>query len=51
MMASVLTGLDPAAREAMRASLTVVKGNLRQIVQGRTEPDLAERDALERRYG
>jgi len=51
MMTSVLTGLDPAAREAMRASLTMVKGNLRQIVQGRTEADPSERDALERRYG
>ena len=43
--------LDPAAREAMRASLTVMKSNLRQIVQGRTEPEPSERDALERRYG
>ena len=51
MMASVLAGLDPAAREAMRASLTVIKSNLRQIIQARTEPDLSDRDALERRYG
>ena len=50
-MASVLAGLDPAAREAMRASLTVIKSNLRQIIQARTEPDLPDRDALERRYG
>ena len=50
-MASVLAGLEPAAREAMRASLAIVKRNLRQIIQARTEPDLSDRDALERRYG
>lgn len=51
MMASVLTGLDPAAREAMRATLTMLKSNLRQIVQGRPAPELSERNALEQRYG
>jgi MarR family transcriptional regulator for hemolysin len=51
MMASVLAGLEPASREAMRASLTIMKRNLRQIIQARTEPDLSDRDALERRYG
>jgi MarR family transcriptional regulator, transcriptional regulator for hemolysin len=51
MMANVLAGLDPPAREAMRASLTIMKGNLRNIIQGRTEADLPERDPLERRYG
>jgi MarR family transcriptional regulator, transcriptional regulator for hemolysin len=51
MMSNVLAGLDPPARETMRASLTVMKGNLRQIIQGRTESDLPDRDALERRYG
>jgi MarR family transcriptional regulator for hemolysin len=51
MMASVLVDLDPSAREAMRASLTSIKSNLRQIIAGRTEPDLSDRDALERRYG
>jgi len=51
MMASVLAGLEPAAREAMRASLAIMKRNLRQIIQARTEPDLSDRDALERRYG
>ena len=51
MMASVLAELEPAAREAMRASLTIMKRNLRQIIQARTEPDLSDRDALERRYG
>jgi hypothetical protein len=35
----------------MRASLIVMKSNLRQIIQSRTEPDLSDRDALERRYG
>lgn len=51
MMASVLTGLDPAARKAMRATLTMLKSNLRQIVQGRPAPELSERNALEQRYG
>ena len=51
MMARVLEGFDPAAREAMRASLTIMKSNLRRIIQGRTELDLPDRDALERRYG
>jgi MarR family transcriptional regulator for hemolysin len=51
MMASVLAGLEPASREAMRASLTIMKRNLRQIIQARTEPDLSDRDAMERRYG
>jgi MarR family transcriptional regulator for hemolysin len=51
MMASVLTGLEPAARKAMRATLTMLKSNLRQIVQGRPAPELSERNALEQRYG
>src|SRR5271165_2712676 len=51
MMSSVLSGLDQTAREAMRTSLTAMKSNLRQIIQGRTEPDVSDRDALERRYG
>ena len=51
MMTSVLSGLDPPAREAMRTSLTAMKSNLRQIIQGRTEPDVPDRDARERRYG
>jgi MarR family transcriptional regulator for hemolysin len=51
MMASVLAGLEPGAREAMRASLTIVKRNLRQVIAARTETDLSDRDALERRYG
>ncbi|MBV8747604.1 MAG: MarR family transcriptional regulator [Xanthobacteraceae bacterium] len=51
VMSSVLAGLDQPAREAMRASLTAMKSNLRQIIQGRTEPEPSERDALERRYG
>src|SRR6478736_360237 len=49
MMARVLEGLDPAVHGAMRSSLTLMKSNLRQIIQGRTEPDLPDRDALERR--
>ena len=51
MMASVLAGLHPAAREAMRTSLTAMKSNLREIIQGRAEPDLSDRNAPERRYG
>ncbi len=51
MMADVLAGLDQSTREAMRTALTALKSNLRQIIQARTEPGLAERDALERRYG
>lgn len=51
MMTSVLSGLDQPAREAMRTSLTAMKSNLRQIIQGRTEPDVPDRDARERRYG
>jgi hypothetical protein len=51
MMARVLEGLDPAGRKAMRTSLTIMKSNLRQISQGRTELDLPDRDALEQRYG
>ncbi len=51
MMGDVLAGLDQPMREAMRTALTAMKSNLRHIIQARTEPDLTDRDALERRYG
>jgi hypothetical protein len=49
MMASVLAGLDRPAREAVVASLTTIKNNLRQAIQNRVDADLSER--AERRYG
>jgi MarR family transcriptional regulator for hemolysin len=51
MMGHVLAGLDQPTREAMRASLTVMKSNLRQIIQSRMEPDLSDPAGLEQRYG
>jgi MarR family transcriptional regulator for hemolysin len=49
MMASVLAGLDRPAREAVVASLTTIKNNLRQAIQNRVDTELSER--TERRYG
>jgi MarR family transcriptional regulator, transcriptional regulator for hemolysin len=51
MMASVLAGLDLPAREAMVASLSTIKNNLRQVIQHRFDADLSEGTELEQRYG